>query len=69
MIKVKSLSYNADNSVDCVLNADTKAEVDSTPLDDIVGFPEGYTIGFFSTVVTASGDVAFMKSDGTWNWL
>jgi len=30
---------------------------------------EGYTLAFGSSVMTASGELAFLKSDGTWNWV
>ena len=46
--------------------ADTKDEVAS---GTFVGLPEGYGIDFGSSVLTANGEIAFMKSDGTWNWL
>ena len=39
------------------------------PCWEIVGLPDGYTIGFNSWVMTASGDIALRKSDGTWNWI
>ena len=50
--------------------ADTKAEVQSADFSDYVGLPsdaEGIEMG--SDVMTAAGEMAFMKSDGNWNWL
>ena len=50
--------------------ADTKAEVQSASYSDYVGLPsdvEGIEMG--SDVMTAAGEMAFMKSDGTWNWV
>ena len=47
--------------------ADTKSEV--TPSAEIVGLPKDATIEMGSMIYTADGDVAFMKSDGTWNWV
>ena len=47
--------------------ADTKAEV--TPDAEFVGLPEGANIEMGSSVMTANGEIAFMKSDGTWNWV
>lgn len=69
MIKVTSMT-NTDqneNSYKVSLFADTKEEVSTAT--EIVGFPEGATIEMGSSILTASGEVAFMKSDGTWNWL
>jgi hypothetical protein len=67
MIKVTSISLNPETKKATVsLFADTKAEITGTL--DIQGFPAGYEIDFGSSVMTASGELAFMKSDGTWNW-
>ena len=56
---------NSDYLVE--LFADTKGEV--TPSSVILGLPAGATIEAGSSILTASGEVAFMKSDGTWNWV
>lgn len=69
MIKVQSLE-NTDaneNSYKVKLFADTKDEVTSGA--EIIGLPQGATIEMGSTVVTADADVAFMKSNGEWNWV
>ena len=47
--------------------ADTKEEV--IPGAEFHNLPEGAVIQPGSTVVTADGDLAFRKSDGTWNWV
>lgn len=68
MVKVTAMT-NTDqneNSYKVSLFTDTKAEVGSA---EIVGLPKGATIEMGSVCLTASGEVAFMKSDGTWNWL
>lgn len=50
--------------------ADTKSEVQTANLSDYIGLPEDATeIEMESDVMTASGDFAFMKSNGQWNWL
>ena len=69
MIKVKSIEEtNAiTKEVGVSLFADTKSEVTSSA--EVKGIPQGYTIAQGSNVITATGDVAFMKSDGTWNWV
>lgn len=46
--------------------ADTKEEV--VPGATFVGMPTG-NMQHGSSVLTAAGDVGFLKSDGTWAWL
>lgn len=46
--------------------ADTKEEV--VPGATFVGMPSG-EMQHGSSVLTAAGDVGFLKSDGTWAWL
>lgn len=68
MIKVESIE-NTDanvNSYKVSLFADTREEV--VPGAEIIGMPEGATIEMGSDVFTSDGQIAFMKSDGTWNW-
>ena len=67
MIKVTSIKMGLGNKADVVLFADSKADVTDEMV--VVGLPEGVEPAFGSSVVTASGDIAFLKSDGTWNWL
>ena len=68
MVKVDKIIYRNDETktAKVELFADTKAEVGSSK---VVGLPAGYTIDFESSCMTADGELAFMKSDGTWNWL
>ena len=68
MIKVTEIT-NTDaneNSYKISAFADTKEEVAT---GTIIGLPAGATIEMGSSVFTADGDIAFMKSDGTWNWV
>ena len=68
MIKVTQIKLNPqDKSADVLLFSDTKSEV--TPSAAIIGLPTGYTIAAGSSVLTASGERAYRKSDGTWNWV
>lgn len=69
MIRCTDYSPNSDGTVDVSLFADTKDEV----LDDmsgvvVQGLPGGTKIAMGSTVLTSSGELAFRKSDDTWNW-
>ena len=66
MVKVTSMKLNAKEKTALVsLFADTSSEVSGSA--EIEGLPENYTIEAGSDVITASGELAFMKSDGTWN--
>ena len=67
MVKVTDIKLNnIDKTAKISAFADTKNEVASA---EIQGLPSGYTIDAGSTVITASGDLAFMKSNGQWNWV
>ena len=69
MIKVRYMENTDANSNDfyIVAFADTKSEV--TPDAKFIGLPEGASIEFGSRITTADGDLGYMKSDGTWNWI
>ena len=70
MIRVTSLKKDVgadDNKVIISAFADSKEEVTSSAT--FVGLPKNAQIGQSSTVITASGELAFMKSNGTWNWV
>ena len=47
--------------------ADTKTEV--VPGATFEGMPVGGEMQPGSSVVTAKGEIAFLKSDGTWSWV
>ena len=47
--------------------ADTKEEV--TDDAEFVGLPSDAGIDMGSSIITASGDFAYRKSDGSWNWI
>lgn len=69
MIKVTSLT-NTDtdeNTFKISAFADTKVEV--VPGAEFVGLPIGASIEMGSSLITAAGELAFMKSDGNWNWV
>lgn len=63
--KLENTDYD-ENTYKIEAFADTKEEV--TPNAKFEGLPAGAKIEMGSTVLTASGELAFMKSDGTWNW-
>jgi len=68
MVFVKGFEkhYNT-KTVEVELFADEKSEI----TDDITidGMPKNYTIEPGSSAMTANGEIAFRKSDNTWNWL
>ena len=69
MIIVKSISLNPGTmQADTFLFADTKDEMDDAVASDFIGFPVGYELEMGSKVMTSKGEVAFLKSDGSWNW-
>ncbi len=68
MVKVTKISTNPINMEAKVsLFADRKTDVSDGM--EIEGMMDGYAIGMGSTVITADAEFAFMKSDGTWNWI
>lgn len=68
MVRVQKIEYLKEDTHEAKVSifADTKAEVDTA---EIEGMPEGYNIEMGSTLMTADADVAFMKSNGSWNWV
>lgn len=68
MIIVKEIKGVDDNykTANVSIFADTKAEVATGTIE---GMPEGYSPSIGSTILTAAGEVAFMKSNGSWNWV
>lgn len=67
-VKVQSLiEYEQNNEIEVLLFADTKEEVSDDM--EIDGIPKGKVISYGSSLITANGDIAFLKSDGTWNFI
>ena len=52
-----------------VVNLFADAKEDVTSGMEVIGMMDGYDIDVESSVLTAKGELAFMKSDGTWNWV
>ena len=67
MIKVTSMKIGLGNKADVVLFADSKEDITDEMV--VIGLPEGVEPAFGSSVITADGDIGFLKSDGTWNWI
>jgi hypothetical protein len=68
MIKVQKISLDAQSKEAVVdLFADASSEVTNDV--EVSEIPKGYKIAPGSTVITASADFAFRKSDDTWSWI
>lgn len=67
MIKVLDFNPNLTDKTVCTLFADTKEEVTGTL--DIVGLPSGVEPDTGSALITAAGDVAFLTSEGSWQFV
>jgi len=67
MIKVTEWSKKGQNLYHIDAMADTKEEVDNG--DPFIGLPDNYNLEIGSTVMTVDGDIAFLTSDGRWNWV
>ena len=61
-----SLDY-AKQTATVSLFADQKSDITDSMV--VEGIPEGFTIAFGSSCMTADGELGFMKSNGQWNWL
>ena len=49
------------------LFADARGEV--SPNMEVEGLPAGYKLAQSSSIMTASAEIAFMQSNGQWNWV
>ena len=70
-IKIKDFKQTDGNPNSYYIEAfaDTKAEV-TNDVADFPGLPSNATsIEQSSYVRTANAEMAYMKSDGTWNWI
>lgn len=67
MIKVLDFNPNLKPKTVCTLFSDTKEEVTGTLT--IVGLPQGMEPDTGSALITAFGDVAFLTSSGTWQFV
>ena len=66
MIKVLDFKPNLTPKTVCMLFADTKDEVGISPIE---GLPQGVDPDTGSALITAAGEVAFLDSTGTWNFV
>ena len=64
-IKLIKIEGDTPDRQICILFADTKQEIPTTGTSTM-STPH---LNMGSAVYTADGDVAFLKSDDTWNWV
>lgn len=67
MVQLSQGSKYGDGLIIGQLFADSQDDI--KPDMEIINMPEGYELAFGSSVLTAEGDVAYLKSDKTWNWI
>lgn len=74
MVRVDNIETSYGNVQKVNLFADTKSEITDVDMEtgettmEIVGMVPNVKLTQGSMVITADGDAAFLKSDGTWRW-
>lgn len=75
MVRVDNIETSYGNVQKVNLFADDKSEITDVDMEtgettmEIVGMVPNVKLTQGSMVITAEGDAAFLKSDGTWNWV
>lgn len=74
MVRVDNIETSYGNVQKVNLFADAKSDVSDVDMEtgettmEIVGLQPNVKLTMGSMVITADGDAAFLKSDGTWRW-
>ncbi len=74
MVRVDNIETSYGNVQKVNLFADDRSDVADVDMEtgetdmDIVGMQPNVKLTMGSVVLTADGDAAFLKSDGTWRW-
>lgn len=74
MVRVDNIETSYGNVQKVNLFADSKSEVTQVDMEtgetemEIVGMQPNVKLTMGSVALTADGDAAFLKSDGTWRW-
>ena len=74
MVRVDNIETSYGNVQKVNLFADDRSDVKSVNMEtgetdmDIIGMQPNVRLTMGSVVLTADGDAAFLKSDGTWRW-
>lgn len=69
MVRIQNVTnrqWNSNGKYNIV--AELFADSKSDDLSSIINLGKNEVLAMGSSVLTASGDLAFLKSDGTWNW-
>lgn len=69
MVRVLNIETSYGHSQIVNLFADTKSEVAAPDEMEIVGMNPDIKITQGASIMTASGEMAFLKSDNTWTWV
>lgn len=75
MVRVDNIETSYGNVQKVNLFADDRSDVADVDMEtgetdmDIVGMQPNVRLTQGSMVLTAAGEGAFLKSDGTWNWV
>lgn len=75
MVRVDNIETSYGNVQKVNLFCDSKSEVENVNMETgetdmvIVGMAPNVRLTQGSMVITAEGEAAFLKSDGTWNWI
>lgn len=75
MVRVDNIETSYGNVQKVNLFADDRSDVADVNIEtgetdmDIVGMQPNVKLTQGSMVITSAGEAAFLKSDGTWNWL
>lgn len=67
MVKATDWTKKGQNLYHVEAIADTKEEVDEGA--PIIGIPDNYQLEMGSSIMTVDGEIAFLTSDGIWNWV
>ena len=74
MVRVDNIETSYGNVQKVNLFADSKSDISDVDMETgqtsmvIVGLDPKVKLTMGSMVITADGDAAFLKSDGTWRW-
>jgi hypothetical protein len=68
MVKILKVNQYGHKDGKQTLLAELFADSKTDDLTNIVGLGKDEELMMGSLVLTADGDLAFLKSDGTWNW-
>jgi predicted flap endonuclease-1-like 5' DNA nuclease len=69
MVKLIKINQSEVKNNKQLITAELFADSKTDDLTNIVGVGSDEELAMGSSVITADGDLAFLKSDSTWNWI